>query len=62
MLFLSFLATRSFGLQRIKPKDKPNDEVTTEDKNSIVYEVHCSIYEAVYFGEPKWSLKLRSDE
>ena len=28
---------------------KPQDQVVTEDKNNIVYEVHCS--EVVYFGK-----------
>ena len=41
---------------------KPKDWVATEDKNSIVYEIHCSNREAVYFGESKRSLKSRSDE
>ena len=36
--------------------------VTTEHKNNIVYEINCSNCQAVYFGESKWSLKLRSDE
>ena len=41
---------------------KPKDRVATEDKNNIVYEIDCSNCEAVYFGESKRSLKLRSDE
>ena len=41
---------------------KPKDWVTTEDKNSIVYEIDCSTCEAVYFGESKQSLKLCSGE
>ena len=41
---------------------KPKDRVATEDKNKIVYEIDCSKCEAVYFGESKRSLKLRSDE
>ena len=41
---------------------KPKDQVATEDKNNIVYEIDCSNCEAVYFGESKRSLKLRSDE
>ena len=40
---------------------KPKDEVATEDKN-IAYEIDCSNYQAVYFGESKRSLKSRSDE
>ena len=40
----------------------PKDRVATEDKNNIVYEIDCSNCEAVYFGESKQSLKLRSDE
>ena len=41
---------------------KPKDQVATEDKNNIVYEIDCSNCEAVYFGESKQSFKLRSDE
>ena len=41
---------------------KPKDWVATENKNNIVYEIHCSNCEAVYFGESKRSLKSRSDE
>ena len=40
----------------------PKDRVATEDKNNIVYEIDCSNCEAVYFGESKQSLKLRSDK
>ena len=36
--------------------------VATEDKNNIVYDMNCSNWEAVYFGESKRSLKSRSDE
>ena len=41
---------------------KPKDQVATEDKNNIVYEIDCSNCEAVYFGESKRSLKSLSDE
>ena len=41
---------------------KPKDRVATEVKNNFVYEIDCSNCEAVYFGESKWSLKLRTDE
>ena len=41
---------------------KPKDQVATEDKNNIVYEIGCSNCQAVYFGESKQSLKSRSDE
>ena len=41
---------------------KPKDQVATEDKNNIVYEIDCSNCEAVYFDESKRSLKSRSDE
>ena len=41
---------------------KPKDRMATEDKNSIVYEIDCSNCRAVYFGESKRSLNLRSDE
>ena len=40
----------------------PKDRVATEDKNNIIYEIDFSNCEAVYFGESKRSLKLRSDE
>ena len=40
----------------------PKDQVVTEDKNNIVYEIDCSKYKAIYFGESKWSLKRCSDE
>ena len=38
---------------------KPKDQVATEDKNNILYEIDCSNCEAVYFGESKRSLELR---
>ena len=41
---------------------KPKDRVPTEDKNSIVDEIDCSNCKAVYFGESKRSINLRSDE
>ena len=41
---------------------KPKDQVATEIKNNIVYEIDCSNCQAVYFGESKQSLKSRSDE
>ena len=41
---------------------KPKVGVATKDKNNIVYEIHCSNCEAVYFGESKRSLKSRPDE
>ena len=41
---------------------KPKDRVATDDKNNIVYEIDCSKCQAVYFGESKRSLKLRSYE
>ena len=39
---------------------KPKDRDASEDKNNIVYEIDCSNCEAVYYGESKRSLKLRS--
>ena len=41
---------------------KLKDQVATEDKSNIVYEIDCSNCQAVYFGESKRSLKSRSDE
>ena len=41
---------------------KAKGRVGTEDKNNIVYEIDCGNCEAVHFGEPKRSLKSRSDE
>ena len=41
---------------------KPKDRAATGYKNSIVYEIDCSNYEAVYFAESKRSLTSRSDE
>ena len=41
---------------------KPKDQVATEGKSNIVYEIDCSNCKAVYFAESKRSLKLRSDE
>ena len=38
------------------------DQVSTDDKNSIVDNIKCSNCEAVYFSESKRSLKSRSDE
>ena len=44
-----------------KLRCKPKDQVTTEDKNNVVYEIDRSNCEAVYFGESKRSLKSRSE-
>ena len=41
---------------------KPKDRLATEDKNNIVYEIDCSNFKAVYFSEPKRSLKSHLDE
>ena len=41
---------------------KPKDQVATEDKNDIVYEIDSSNCQAVYFDESKQSLKSCSDE
>ena len=41
---------------------KPRDQVATQDKNSILYEIDCSNCQAVYFGESKRPLKWHSDE
>ena len=41
---------------------KPKDQVVTEYKNSIVYQIDCSNCEAVFFSESKRSLKSCSDE
>ena len=41
---------------------KPRDQVATQDKNNILYEIDCSNCQAVYFGESKRSLRSRSDE
>ena len=41
---------------------KPKDWGTTEDKNSVVYEIDCSNCEVVYFIESKQFLKLQPDE
>ena len=40
---------------------KPKYWGATKDKNNIDYEIDCSNCQAVYFGESKWSLKLRTD-
>ena len=40
---------------------KPKDQVATEDKKDVVYEIDCSKCQAVYFAESKWSLKSHSD-
>ena len=37
---------------------KPKDQVATEDKNNIVYEIDCSNSKAVYFSESKSYLKM----
>ena len=42
--------------------DKPKNRVATKDKSNMVYKIDCSDCEAVYFCEPKWSLKWWSDE
>ena len=36
--------------------------MANKDKNNINYEIDCSNYKAVYFGESKRSLKLQSYE
>ena len=41
---------------------KPKDQVATEDKNNIVYQIDSSNCQAVYSGESKRSLNSRSDE
>ena len=41
---------------------KLKDQVVTEHKNNIVYEIECSNCDAVYFGEYERSLKSRSDK
>ena len=45
-----------------KPLCKPNNRVATEDKSNILYEIGCSNYQAVCFGEPKRSLKWHSEQ
>ena len=37
--------------------DIPKNRVATKDKSNMVYKIDCSDCEAVYFREPKWSLK-----
>ena len=49
----TFCAENSF----CKLLSKSKDRVATEDKNSIVYEIDCSNYEAVCFSESKRSFK-----
>ena len=51
----TFYTERTLGKLLCKLKDW----AATEDKNNIVYEVDCSNYKAVYFGESKWFLKSR---
>ena len=34
-----------------KLRCKPKGRLATEDKNNIVYEIDCSNYKAVYFGQ-----------
>ena len=41
---------------------KTKDRVAREDKNNIIYEIGCSNCQAVYFGESKRYIKLRSHE
>ena len=41
---------------------KPKDQVATEYKNNIVYEIDCRNCEAVYFDESKRSLKSSKHE
>ena len=47
---------------RWKDFSRPKEWVTTEDKNTNLYEIEWSSCEAVNFGEDKWPLKWRSDE
>ena len=37
---------------------KPKDQVATEDKSNIVYEIDCTNGETVYFSESKRSSKI----
>ena len=39
---------------------KPKDQVATEDKNNIVYQIDCSNCKAVYFGESKKEKQKRT--
>ena len=41
---------------------KPKDQVATQDKSNIFYEIDSSNGQAVYFGESKRPLKSHSDE
>ena len=41
---------------------KLKDLMATEDKSNIVYDINCSNWEAVHFGESKRSFKSCSDE
>ena len=38
------------------------NQVGTEDKEYIIFEIDCNNYQAVYFNKSKWSVKLGSDE
>ena len=41
---------------------KAKDQVATEDKSNIVYEINCSNCQSLCFSGSKRSLKSRSDE
>ena len=48
---ISLLAYRKPTHTEHKLLCKANDQVATEDKNNVVYEIDCSNCPSVYFGE-----------
>ena len=41
---------------------KPKDPIPTEDRNNVIYQLDCNSCEAVYVGEPKRTLNIRTNE
>ena len=41
---------------------KPIDPIPKEDRNNVIYQLNCKDCEAVYVGETKRSLNIRTNE
>ena len=41
---------------------KPKDPIPKEDRNNVIYQLHCKDCEAVYVGETKRTLNIRNNE
>ena len=41
---------------------KPKDPIPKEDRNNVIYQLDCKDFEAVYVGETKRTLNIRTNE